>query len=181
MLINNVIPKHLECISSKLEEMGVQIDDLGDAVRVTREGRLVRTNVKTMPYPGFPTDMQPQIAAVMSIAEGTSLITEGVWGSRYRYVDEFKRMGARIQVDGQVAVIEGVKKLTGAPVRACDLRAGAAMVVAGLAADGITEVESIHYIERGYENMVQKLTGVGAEIWEERVPQEEEEAAAQAG
>ena len=181
VLINNVIPKHLDCISSKLEEMGVQVDDLGDAVRVTREGPLTRTNIRTMPYPGFPTDMQPQIAAVMSIAQGTSLINEGVWGNRYRYVDEFKRMGARIQVDGHVAVIEGVDHLTGAPVRACDLRAGAAMVVAGLAAEGITEIDSVHYIERGYEDIVQKLRNVGADIRIETVPREEDEAADQAG
>ena len=181
VLINNVIPKHLDCISSKLEEMGVQVDDLGDAVRVTREGPLTRTNIRTMPYPGFPTDMQPQIAAVMSIAQGTSLINEGVWGNRYRYVDEFKRMGARIQVDGHVAVIEGVDHLTGAPVRACDLRAGAAMVVAGLAAEGITEIDSVHYIERGYEDIVQKLRNVGADIRIEAVPREEDEAADQAG
>ena len=181
VLINNVIPKHLDCISTKLEEMGVQVEDLGDAVRVTREGPLTRTNVKTMPYPGFPTDMQPQIAAVMSIAQGTSLITEGVWGNRYRYVDEFKRMGARIQVDGHVAVIEGVERLTGAPVRACDLRAGAAMVVAGLAAEGVTEIDSIHYIERGYEDIVEKLRNVGADIRIEAIPREEDEAADQAG
>ncbi|MCD8144167.1 MAG: UDP-N-acetylglucosamine 1-carboxyvinyltransferase [Oscillospiraceae bacterium] len=183
VVINNVIPKHLDCISSKLREMGVQIQDMDDAVRVTRLGKLVRTNVKTMPYPGFPTDMQPQIAAVMSIAEGTSLVTEGVWGSRYRYVDEFKRMGARIQVDGHVAVIEGVEKLSGAPVRACDLRAGAAMVVAGLAAEGVTEIDCVHYIERGYEDIVRKLSSVGADIRVEVVPREDEgdEAADQAG
>ncbi len=183
VVINNVIPKHLDCISSKLREMGVQIQDMDDAVRVTRLGKLVRTNVKTMPYPGFPTDMQPQIAAVMSIAEGTSLVTEGVWGSRYRYVDEFKRMGARIQVDGHVAVIEGVEKLSGAPVRACDLRAGAAMVVAGLAAEGVTEIDCVHYIERGYEDIVRKLSSVGADIRVEVVPREDEgdETADQAG
>ncbi len=179
VVINNVIPKHLDCISSKLREMGVQIQDLGDAVRVTRTGKLMRTNVKTMPYPGFPTDMQPQIAAVMSVAEGTSLVTEGVWGSRYRYVDEFKRMGAHIQVDGHVAVIEGVKCLTGAPVRACDLRAGAAMVVAGLAAEGVTEIDCVYYIERGYEDIVRKLRNVGADIRVEVVPRDEEDALAE--
>ncbi len=175
VVIDNVIPKHLDCISSKLREMGVQVQDLGDAVRVTRTGKLMRTNVKTLPYPGFPTDMQPQIAAVMSMAEGTSLVTEGVWGSRYRYVDEFKRMGARIQVDGHVAVIEGVKHLTGAPVRACDLRAGAAMIVAGLAADGVTEIDCVHYIERGYEDIVRKLSGVGADIRVEVTSNDEDE------
>jgi UDP-N-acetylglucosamine 1-carboxyvinyltransferase len=175
VLIKNVIPKHLDCISSTLVEMGVEVYDLDDAVRVRRTGKLVRTNVKTLPYPGFPTDMQPQIAAVMTIAEGTSLVTEGVWNSRYRYVDEFKRMGAHIQVDGHVAVIEGVKQLTGAPVVACDLRAGAAMVVAGLAAQGVTEIDQIHYIERGYEDIVRKLSGVGADIQVVVVPEEEEE------
>ena len=149
---------------------------MDDAVRVRRTGKLVRTNVKTLPYPGFPTDMQPQIAAVMAIAEGTSLVTEGVWCSRYRYVDEFKRMGAHIQVDGKVAVIEGVDKLTGAPVHACDLRAGAAMVIAGLAAQGVTEIDAIHHIERGYETLVEKLSAVGADIKVVHVPDEESQA-----
>ena len=126
-----------------------------------------------MPYPGFPTDMQPQIAAVLCLATGTSVLTEGVWDSRYRYVDEFRRMGAHIQVDGKVAVIEGVPQLTGAPVNACDLRAGAAMVIAGLAAQGITEVGDIHHIERGYEDLVGKLSGVGANIRMITVPDED--------
>jgi UDP-N-acetylglucosamine 1-carboxyvinyltransferase len=182
VLIKNVIPKHLDCISSKLVEMGVEIYDLDDAIRVRRTGPLMRTNVKTLPYPGFPTDMQPQIAAVMTIAQGTSLVTESVWNSRYRYVDEFKRMGAHIQVDGHVAVIEGVPQLTGAPVQACDLRAGAAMVVAGLAAQGVTEIDNVHYIERGYEDIVRKLSGIGADIRVEVVSDEdEEEAGNQAG
>ena len=120
--------------------------------------------MKTLPYPGFPTDMQPQIAAVLCLAEGTSVLTEGVWDNRYRYVDEFRRMGAQIQVDGKIAVIEGVKSLTGAKVQACDLRAGAAMVIAGLAAQGTTEISCIHHIERGYEDIVRKLSGVGADI-----------------
>ena len=132
-----------------------------------------------MPYPGFPTDMQPQIAAVLCLATGTSVLTEGVWDSRYRYVDEFRRMGAHIQVDGKVAVIEGVPQLTGAPVNACDLRAGAAMVIAGLAAQGITEVGDIHHIERGYEDLVGKLSGVGAQIRTIVVP--DEDAKAQVG
>ena len=120
--------------------------------------------MKTMPYPGFPTDMQPQITTVLCLAEGTSLVTESVWNNRYRYVDELKRMGAHIQVDGKVAVVEGVGKLTGAPVKACDLRAGAAMVVAGLAAEGVTDVEDVSHIERGYEDIVEKLISVGADI-----------------
>ncbi len=164
VLIRNVIPKHLECITAKLVEMGVEVEDLDDAVRVRRTGTLTRTNIKTLPYPGFPTDMQPQIAVALCLAEGTSVVTEGVWDNRYRYVDEIRRMGAKIQVDGKIAVIEGVDKLTGAAVQACDLRAGAAMVIAGLAADGITEVDCIHYIERGYEDIVRKLSGIGADI-----------------
>ena len=178
VLIQNVIPKHLDCITAKLVEMGVDVEELDDAVRVRRSGPISRANVKTMPYPGFPTDMQPQIAAVLCLATGTSVLTEGVWDSRYRYVDEFRRMGAHIQVDGKVAVIEGVPGLTGAPVHACDLRAGAAMVIAGLAAQGITEVDGIYHIERGYEDLVGKLAGVGAEIQVVTVPDEESQSQA---
>ena len=179
VVIQNVIPKHLECISAKLLEMGVEIEEYDDSMLIRRDGPLSRTNIKTMPYPGFPTDMQSQIGAVLCLAQGTSVITEGVWDNRYRYVDELRRMGARIQVDGKVAVIEGVEKLTGAPVNACDLRAGAAMVIAGLAAEGVTEVDSIHHIERGYENLVVKLIGVGAYIRLIHVP--DEESAVQVG
>ena len=175
VVIQNVIPKHLECITAKLLEMGVGVEERDDAVVIHRDGPISRTNVKTMPYPGFPTDMQPQIAAVLCLAQGTSVLTEGVWDNRYRYVDEFRRMGARIQVDGKVAVIEGVESLTGAPVHACDLRAGAAMVIAGLAANGITEVDSIQHIERGYECLVEKLAAVGADIQAIEVPDEENE------
>lgn len=164
VLIKNVIPKHLDCITSKLTEMGVEIKEFGDSVRVIRKRPLKRTNIKTMPYPGFPTDMQPQMTACLCLAQGTSMVNEGIWENRYRYVDEFKRMGARIQVDGKVAVVEGVKQLNGAPLMACDLRAGAAMVVAGLAAKGTTEIGSIHYIERGYDDIVAKLRGLGADI-----------------
>ena len=137
------------------------------------EGKLTSTNVKTMPYPGFPTDMQPQIAAVLCLAEGTSILNEGVWDNRYRYADEFRRMGANIQVNGKVAVIEGVRALTGAPVCACDLRAGAAMIVAGLAANGVTEIDQVYHIERGYEGIVQKLSKLGADIHEEVIPEED--------
>ena len=172
VLIRNVIPKHLDCITAKLLEMGVTVEELDDAVRVRRSGPISRANIKTMPYPGFPTDMQPQIAAVLCQAQGTSVITEGVWDSRYRYVDELRRMGAHIQVDGKVAVIEGVEALTGAPIHACDLRAGAAMVIAGLAAQGITEVDGVNYIERGYEDLVGKLSGVGADITTVVIPDE---------
>ena len=179
VLIKNVIPKHLDCITAKLVEMGVDVEEQDDAVLVRRDGPISRVNVKTMPYPGFPTDMQPQIAAVLCLAQGTSVLTEGVWENRYRYVDEFRRMGAHIQVDGKVAVIEGVEQLTGAPVHACDLRAGAAMVIAGLSAKGVTEVDGIYHIERGYETLVEKLSAVGADIRTIVVP--DEEAPAQVG
>lgn len=172
--IRNIIPKHMDCITAKLEEMGIQIDEQGDSIKITRTGDIQRTNIKTMPYPGFPTDMQPQMAACLCLAkDGTSIINEGIWENRYRYVDEFKRMGAEIQVDGKVAVVEGVGHLTGAPLRACDLRAGAAMVIAGLAASGTTEISCIHYIERGYENLVGKLRGVGADIQIVNIPEDD--------
>ena len=176
VLIKNVIPKHLDCITAKLVEMGVDVEELDDAVRLRRQSRLSRVNVKTMPYPGLPTDMQPQIAAVLCVAQGTSVLTEGVWDNRYRYADEFRRMGARIQVDGKVAVIEGVDHLTGAPIHACDLRAGAAMVIAGLAAKGVTEIDGIHHIERGYETIVEKLANLGADIRVMSIPGEEEQS-----
>lgn len=176
VLIKNVIPKHLDCITAKLVEMGVDVEEQDDAILLRRTGPMGRVNVKTMPYPGFPTDMQPQIAAVLCVARGTSVLTEGVWDNRYRYVDEFRRMGAQIQVDGKVAVIEGVDHLTGAPVHACDLRAGAAMIIAGLAAQGTTEIDGIHHIERGYETIVEKLANLGADIRTVTVPGEEDQA-----
>ena len=172
----NIIPKHMDCITAKLVEMGVDVEELDDAVRLRRTGPMGRVNVKTMPYPGFPTDMQPQIAAALCVAQGTSVLTEGVWDNRYRYVDEFRRMGAHIQVDGKVAVIEGVDHLTGAPVHACDLRAGAAMIIAGLAAQGVTEIDGIHHIERGYETIVEKLASLGADIQTVAIPDEESQA-----
>ena len=172
VLIKNVIPKHLNCITSKLEEMGVTIDNRDDAVLIKRDKPLMRTNVKTLPYPGFPTDMQPQISTILAQAEGTSVITEGVWDNRYKYVDELAKMGAKIQVDGRVAVIEGVPYLSGAPITACDLRAGAAMVIAGLCAHGTTEIDGVHYIERGYEDIVGKLRAVGADIESITTPDE---------
>jgi UDP-N-acetylglucosamine 1-carboxyvinyltransferase len=175
--IRNVIPKHLDCITAKLLEMGVEVEEADDSVLVRRTGKLCRTNVKTLPYPGFPTDMQPQIAVALCLAEGTSVLTEGVYDNRYRYVDELRRMGAQIQVDGKVAVIEGVEKFTGAPVQACDLRAGAAMVIAGLAAQGITEIEKVYHIERGYEDIVRKLNGIGADIRVVVTPDEEKDEA----
>ena len=172
LLIKNIIPKHMECISAKLMEMGVYVEEMDDTLLVRRTGSLQKTNVKTQPYPGFPTDMQPQIAAVLALAQGTSLVTEAVWSNRFRYVDELKRLGAQIQVDGRVAVIEGVDHFEGAPVEACDLRAGAAMVVAALAAHGTTAISHVQYIERGYEDLVGKLRSVGADIRIVDVPDE---------
>ncbi len=164
VLIKNVIPKHLESITKKLEKIGVNVQEFDDSVRVRVDGPLVKTSVKTTPHPGFPTDMQPQIATLLTLAEGTSIVTEGVWEQRFRYVDELRRMGADISVDGKVAVIEGTGSLMGAPVKACDLRAGAALIIAGLAASGITEIEDIFHIERGYDCMEGKLRELGADI-----------------
>ena len=170
ILVKNVIPKHLESITNKLEKIGVNIEEFDDSVRVWVDGPLVKTNIKTMPHPGFPTDMQPQMATLLTLAEGTSIITEGVWEQRFRYVDELRRMGADISVDGKVAVIEGTGCLQGAPVKACDLRAGAALIIAGLAATGVTEVEDIHHIERGYDNLDKKLQMLGADIVKKHFP-----------
>ena len=164
VLVKNIIPKHMDCITAKLVEMGVEVEENEDTLLVRRSGKLQRTNVKTLPYPGFPTDMQPQITAVLTLAEGTSLVTESVWSSRYRYVDELKRMGAKIQVDDKTALVEGVEYLTGAPIQASDLRAGAALVIAALAAKGRSEITQVHYIERGYEDIVSKLQALGADI-----------------
>ncbi len=173
--IKNVIPKHLESISAKLEEMGVLVEEFDDVVRVKGCGKLKRINVKTMPYPGFPTDLQPQMLTLITKAEGTSIVTENVWDNRYKYVDELVRMGANVSVDGRVAVVEGPAKLTGAPVSSTDLRAGAAMVIAGLMADGVTEVYNLKYIDRGYENFEQKLRGLGAQITRRDIKDKEEE------
>lgn len=162
--IHDVIPKHLEAITAKLKEIGVFIREYDEAVRVVRNTKLKRCNIKTMPYPGFPTDMQPQMSALLTLAEGTSIVSENVWDHRFRYVEELRRLGAQISVDGRVAVIEGVKELMGAPVRATDLRAGAAMIIAALGAKGTTEIEGVKYIERGYENLVEKLKTLGADI-----------------
>ena len=164
VLIENVIPKHLDCITAKLREIGADITEYDDAIRVESAYRLHRANVKTMPYPGFPTDMQPQITVCLATAVGTSLVTEGVYDNRFRYTAELGRMGANIHVDGAIAVVEGVKELNGAPVRAHDLRAGAAMVIAGLAAKGVTEVEQVQNIERGYEKITERLSSLGADI-----------------
>jgi UDP-N-acetylglucosamine 1-carboxyvinyltransferase len=174
VLIKNIIPKHMDCITAKLLECGVEVEEHEDTLLVRRTERLQKTNVKTMPYPGFPTDMQPQITTMLALAEGTSLVTEGVWSSRYRYVDELRRMGANIQVNEKTAVVEGVERLTAAPIQAYDLRAGAAMVIAALAAHGESEVTGIHYIERGYENLVEKLRAIGADIRAVEVPEEDD-------
>lgn len=164
VLIDNVTPKHLDSIIAKLKEMGADITEYDESVRVVMNRRPKKCNVKTMPHPGFPTDMQPQITTVLALAEGVSIVTEGVWDNRFKYVDELTRMGADIQVDGKMAVVTGVESLVGAPVKAVDLRAGAAMLIAGLATDGITEIEEIERIDRGYEDVVAKLTALGANI-----------------
>lgn len=170
VLVRGVIPKHLESITSKLLSIGVTVTEYDEAIRVVGDKPYKKTNVKTMPHPGFPTDMQPQIAVLLCLAEGTSLLTEGVWDNRFRYVDELRRLGAQISVDGRVAIIEGIDHFSGAPVKATDLRAGAAMVIAGLAAAGTTEIEDIRHIERGYENIEGKLRALGANIKKIRIP-----------
>ncbi len=169
-IIKNVIPKHLESITKKMEKIGVNIEQYDDSIRVWVDGPLVKANVKTAPHPGFPTDMQSQIATLLTLAEGTSIITENIWDQRFGYVDELRRMGADITVNGKVALIEGTGKLMGAPVKACDLRAGAALIIAGLAASGVTEIEDIFHIERGYDCMEGKLRKLGAEIEKVSIP-----------
>ena len=172
VMVKNVIPKHLEATTAKLEEIGCQVEEFDDAVRVVANKRLKRTNVKTMPYPGYPTDMQPQFAVALTLAEGTSIITESIFENRFKYAAELVRMGADIKVEGNTAIVNGVEKLTGAQVSAPDLRAGAALVIAGLAAEGITIVDDIVYIQRGYERFEEKLRALGAEI--EKVSSEKE-------
>lgn len=169
-IIKNVIPKHLESITKKMEKIGVNIEQFDDSLHVWVDGPLVKANIKTAPHPGFPTDMQSQIATLLTLAEGTSIITENIWEQRFRYVDELRRMGADITVNGKVALIEGTGKLMGAPVKACDLRAGAALIIAGLAASGVTEIEDIFHIERGYDCMEGKLRALGADIEKVSVP-----------
>ncbi|MCM1055097.1 MAG: UDP-N-acetylglucosamine 1-carboxyvinyltransferase [Bacteroides sp.] len=164
VIINNIIPKHLEPITSKLRKIGVIIEEHDDYLRVIGQDRYEKTTVKTMPHPGFPTDMQPQLTALLTMAKGTSIVTESMFDNRFRYVDELRRMGADISVDGKVAIIEGVEHLTGAPVKASDLRAGAALIIAGLSTEGTTEIEDIYHIERGYEEMEVKLRNLGADI-----------------
>ena len=172
VLVKDVIPKHLEATTAKLLEVGCKVEEFDDAVRVISDGRLNHTQVTTLPYPGFPTDMQPQMAVLLGIAEGTSTVTESIFENRFKYVDELTRMGATIKVESNIAIITGVKKYSGARVNAPDLRAGAALVIAGLVADGITVVDDIYYIERGYEEFEKKLSGIGAKI--EKVADEKE-------
>ena len=172
VLVKNIIPKHLEAMTAKLVEIGCEVEEFDDAVRITAKHRLGRTHVKTLPYPGFPTDMQPQMSVVLGLAEGTSIVTESIFENRFKYIDELARMGACVKVEGNTAIIDGVTTLTGARINAPDLRAGAALVIAGLAAEGITVVEDIVYIERGYEDFDKKLRMLGAEI--EKVTEERE-------
>ncbi len=171
-LIKNVIPKHLEATSAKLKEIGCRIEELGDAIRISADKRLSRTQIKTQPYPGFPTDIQPPISVVLTTACGTSIITESIFENRFKYADELMRMGADVKVEGNTAIINGVETLSGARISAPDLRAGAALVIAGLAAEGITVVDDIIYIQRGYEDFEQKLASLGADI--KRVSSERE-------
>lgn len=164
VLIKNVIPKHMEATGAKLIEMGCEIEEYDDAIRVKKTGKLNSTQIKTQPYPGFPTDLQPQISVALSLASGTSIVTESIFENRFRYVDELIKMGASIHVEGNTAIIEGVKKLTGATLKSLDLRAGAAMVIAALAAEGESIIEDIHYIKRGYDGYEKKLKSLGADI-----------------
>lgn len=164
VLIKNIIPKHLDSISAKLLEMGIEIEELDDSLRVCSSGVFKKANVKTMPHPGFPTDLQPQMLTLLTAATGTSIVTENVWDNRFKYVEELRRMGANVSVDGRIAVIEGGGRLTGSPVSSTDLRAGAALVIAGLMAEGVTEIYNIKYIDRGYEDFEKKLRGLGAQI-----------------
>lgn len=172
--IRNVIPKHLEAISAKLVEIGAEVEEFDDAIRVVATKRLGHTQIKTLPYPGFPTDMQPQITALLAMCEGTSIVTESIYENRFKYVDELARMGTSIKVEGNNAIVNGVAELTGASVCAPDLRAGAALVIAGLVAEGYTTVEQIHYIERGYECFEQKMRELGADM--EKVNSEDSKA-----
>ncbi len=162
--IRNVIPKHLEAITSKFIEMGVDVTEGDDEIRVCAKGNLNKINVKTLPYPGFPTDLQPPMVALLTTVNGTSIVTESVWDSRFQYVAELEKMGAKITVNGSVAVIEGGHALTGADVKSTDLRAGAGMVIAALCANGTTEILNVYHIDRGYENIIEKLTSLGADI-----------------
>ncbi len=170
VIIRNVIPKHLESITAKLRKIGVTVIENDDSVRVIYTGPLEKTSLKTMPHPGFPTDMQPQFSTLLCLASGTSIVTDDIFDNRFRFVAELRRMGADISVDGKVAIIQGIESFTGAPVKATDLRAGAAMIIAGLAAHGVTEIDDIFHIERGYENIDDKLKLLGADVVRKTIP-----------
>jgi len=164
VLVKNVIPKHMESLSAKLIEMNIKVEEYDDSIRVWGKDRLNRVNIKTLPYPGFPTDLQPIMSVLLLRVDGISTITESIFDNRFQYIEELRRMGAKVRVEGRMAVIEGGHKLTGAPIKALDLRAGAACVLAGCIADGVTEISNVHYIDRGYERMAEKLTSLGADI-----------------
>jgi len=162
--VTGVIPKHMDSLSAKLREMNCQVDEKDDWIRVRRDGILKSQNIKTTFYPGFPTDLQPQVTALLCMAQGTSIITETVWEHRFQYVNELKRLGANITVEGRIAVIDGARDMTGAQVTATDLRAGAALVIAGLVSKGETCIGNVKYLDRGYENFVSKFNALGADI-----------------
>lgn len=164
VVVKNIIPKHMDCLSAKLEEMNVTIEEGDDSIRVISDRALKNVNVKTMSYPGFPTDLQPQMAALLTVCMGENIITENVWDNRYQYIDQLKKMGADISIEGRVARINGVPELVGTDVCATDLRAGAAMIIAGLAARGTTEIKNVKYIDRGYEDVENKFGNLGADI-----------------
>ena len=164
VLVKNIIPKHMDSLTAKLDEMNVTIEEHDDSIRVTANRPLHCANVKTMSYPGFPTDLQPQIAALLSVCQGQSVITENVWDNRYQYIDELRKMGAQVQIDGRIARIDGIPRLTGANVSATDLRAGAAMILAALAAEGESVIDGVKYIDRGYEEVEHKFNALGADI-----------------
>ena len=164
ILIKNCIPEHLDCVTAKILEIGGNVEDNGDSIRVWYSKRPNKANIKTLPYPGFPTDLQPQMGVVLSLADGTSIINESIWESRFQYTQELNKMGAQITAQGKTAIFEGVKNLSGAPVYSTDLRAGAALIIAGTAANGITEVYNLEHIDRGYENIEKKFRSIGANI-----------------
>ena len=162
--INNIIPKHLESITAKLQEVGADVSEFDDYLIVSGGSKITKTRIKTLPYPGFPTDMQPQITVALGLSKGTSIVTESIFENRFKYVDELTRMGASIKVEGNTAIIDGVSRYTGANISAPDLRAGAALVLAAMSAEGFSTVDDIRYIERGYEDFHLKLQGLGAQI-----------------
>lgn len=164
VLVKNIIPKHMDSLTAKLDEMHVKVDEGDDSIRIIADTPLQAVNVKTMSYPGFPTDLQPQIAALLSVCEGRSVVTENVWDNRYQYIDELRKLGANVEINGRIAVIEGIQHFTGAEVTATDLRAGAAMILAALAAEGETVIDGVRYIDRGYEDVEYKLQAMGADI-----------------